>query len=167
MVFWLTGMIDRIFFLEIWKLIILQPLENWRQLFWEKTEFGEGHGCDDARDYHRDCDTTLYGKTWQCSLVLVDAFSEQVRGPVGHVKHGKHHWEQNAGYDVDALGPGRELRHPRLPARVLLRLWLLMNDLAHLFPGHHQLWTHQRLLGKHTCSAIQYLGLKYSSDMFL
>lgn len=79
-------------------------------------------------------------------LVFVVALPEQVRGPVGHVEHGEHHREQYAGYDVDALGPGRELGHPRLPARVGLRRCRLPNDLAHLVPRHRHLWTHQRLL---------------------
>jgi len=86
-------------------------------------------------------------------LVLVHALAEQVRGPVGHVEHGEHHREEYAGYDVDAFGPGRELGHPRLPARVLLHRRRLVDDLAHLVPGHHQLGTHQRLLRKHTARA--------------
>jgi len=79
-------------------------------------------------------------------LVFVHALAEQVSGPVRHVKHGEHHREQYAGYDVDALGPCREFGHPRLPARVLLHRRRLVDDLTHFVPRHHQLGSHQRLL---------------------
>ena len=48
--------------------------------------------------------------------VLFFILCEEIRAPVSQVEEGEHHWEYDAGDDVDPLTAGRELREPAATA---------------------------------------------------